>query len=146
MLAGEGEGGLRGVIERRSGPVHHRGVTKLAILGKTRRDMIGIGGALEILEVAGGASHAQRRVLTVGMALRAGYSGMFAKERELRGAVIESGSCPILRAVAKLAVHRKTGCHVIRGSGGLKVLHVARYAIGADVGVVTVDMALHACS
>ena len=131
------------VIELRAEPL--RGVVaQLAILREPGGDVIRVIGGLVVLQVARRAGGAQGRILTARMTLGAGRRRMLSGKRELGGVVIEGGSQPLGGGVAELTTLRKTGRDVIGAGGGLVVLQVAGHAVGTDVGVVAVGMALQA--
>lgn len=60
----------RGVVKRRRGP-RNRCVALRTVRRKIRCDMVGVGGALEVFQVAGYASCARQVVIVVGVAVGA---------------------------------------------------------------------------
>ncbi len=111
------------VIEGRVHPV--RGVVAgIAGLREIRCHVVGTGGALEILQVAGYAGSACQIVITVDMAIGAGtrWHGMQAGKRKACGGVIERGIQPRACAMALLASLGEIRCDVIGIRGALEVL------------------------
>ena len=96
-----GQGKLSfGMVELRSQPCRCA-VADRTILRKTRSHVIGIGGLLEVGEVARGAVSRSARESPVRVALHAGHSGVSAGKRKTsKGVVIEIRSCPTRRRVA----------------------------------------------
>ncbi len=131
------------VIELRAEPL--RGVVaQLAILREPGGEVIRIISSLVVLQMARRTGRAQSRILAARMALGTGHSGVFSGERELGGVVIEGSSQPPRGGVTELAGLRETGRQVIGAGGGLVILQMAGNAIGADVGVVAIGVALQA--
>jgi hypothetical protein len=62
------------------------------------------------------------------MALRARRRCVAARQRESCQAVIKLGSLPLRRRVARLAILREAGSHVVRILGSLKVVQMAGHA------------------
>ena len=95
VQAGEGKTSAC-MVERRVHPV--RGVvTLLAGLREVRGDVVGIGCALEVLEVAGDASRARQVVVVVDVAIGAGArrNGVQAGKGEAGAVVVERGIKPV---------------------------------------------------
>src|SRR5579871_112040 len=113
MLACQRELGLRGMVELGAEPVRG-GVALRAILREAGGHVIGIIGALHILQVARAASSAERGEIVVGVASGAKYRGMRARQREGRRVVIEARSGPVNGAVAERAVLGESGGHMVR--------------------------------
>ena len=130
VLAGQRElGGA--VIELGSQPLRG-GVAELTVLREAGRDVIGAGGGLVVLQMAGHAIGADVGVVAIRMALQARDGGMSSGERELRQIVIECGSLPGCGVVAGGAIARESGRHVI-GIGGLgEVGEVAADAVARN--------------
>ena len=146
MRAGQGE--TRGrVVEVRSGP-RRCVVALLAGLGKSRLYVIGIGGALEIRQVARhtGCIGTGQVVITIHVALYALQRGMRAGQGEAGGGMIKRRITPRGRGVALLAGLREIRLHVVRIGGALEVLQMAAHTsrVGAGQVVIVVDVALHA--
>ena len=100
VLAGEREGRLGRVIEGGSGPIRG-GVTELAVLRESGGDVIGIRGALIVVQVARIAGSAQALINAARMALDACRGDVLAGQRESGlGGVIELSSRPIGGGVA----------------------------------------------
>jgi len=135
------------VIKRGAGP--SRTVMALrAVLRESRTHVIGIRGALEILQVA---THASRvgtcqTVIVVDVALYALHGRVRSRQREARGRVIKRGAGPSRTVMALRAVLRESRTHVIGIRGALEVFQVAADAssVGAGQVVVAVHVALRA--
>ena len=126
------EGGTRprgGVVAQRAGG------------GERRRDVVGVGGALVILLVAGVAGRGRVCVLPVDMATGAGHGGVRPGQGEAGGVVIEAGRNPGCGAVAHLALLREARGRVIGIIGVLKILQVAGDTGRAQVGELPIRMA-----
>ena len=123
-------------------------VTLLAGLREARRDVIRIGRALEVFQVAGNAGRvrAGQVVVVIDVALRALHPGVRAGQREAGGRVIEGGAGPRRRAVALLAGLRESGTDVVGIRGALEVLQVTAHAgrVCAGEVVVSIHVALRA--
>ena len=143
MGAGQREGGLGRVIEDGSGPIRGR-VTQLAILRETGGRVGRIIRALVVLQMTGIARGVERRILTIGMALDAGYARVGAGKREPGVVVIEARRRPGRGGVADLAILREPGRHVIRVHGGLIILGVTARTRHVQAGVDSARMALQA--
>ena len=76
MCAGKRK--LSGIVIKTSAGPTDRAVAKLAILRKSGRDVIRIGGPLHVLQVTADASDAERRKLIAGVTARAGDGGVLA--------------------------------------------------------------------
>lgn len=111
---------------------------------ETTSDVIGVGRALIVLQVAVHAGTAGQLVVAVDMALRALQRRMRAGQRESRAGMVESRAQPVDRAMAILAGLREIGLHVIGIGGGLVILQVARDALRAGQVVIVVDVTLRA--
>lgn len=94
--------------------------------------MIWIGGALEVLHVAGGTGgiRGTQVVAVVHMTGRARHAYMRSGERKSRGAVVEVCLKPRIHPVAGLAICGKAGADVIRRHSILEIPHVAGIAVG----------------
>ena len=99
MTLGARRGGMRAgqrepsriVIERGAGPIRCR-VAELAVLRKTGCDVIGAGGGLKVLQVAGHAIRADVGIVAARMALQASDGVMRSGKRECREVMIERSS------------------------------------------------------
>lgn len=90
------------------------GVARVALLRETSRGVVGIGGALVVLEMAGDASGRGQVEVAVRVALIAPQGGVGAGQRETHSIVIESGRLPSRRRMAFLASLWKSQCDVVR--------------------------------
>lgn len=129
------------VMVKRRGRPGHRGVAESAVGGEACRDVIGIGGAGEILGVAGIAVERNRGVVVIDVALRARHGNVRPGQGELGGIVIETRSGPVGGAMAGFAGCRETTGRVRRGVGVVVIDLVAPNAIGGQRCVVVVDVA-----
>ena len=104
----------------------------LAGLREVRRDVIGIGRALEILQVAAHARRAVQVVVVVNVAVRAlpRGNGVCVGQRKSHRRVIELGIQPVIRAMALFASRSKLCCDMVRVGCTLEVRGVAGIAIG----------------
>ena len=143
MRAGQGElGGI--VIELGAKPLRGR-VAELAILRVAGCDVIGIGGALVVLQMARYAVRSERRILPVGMAESTSDRGVCASQRKLGGAMVECGSQPLRSGVAELTILWEAGGGMIGVVRGLVVLQMARMACSGQGRVLAARVALLAC-
>lgn len=142
VRAGQREAGLA-VIEGRVGP-GRRSVATLAGLRQGGLHVIGVGGSLIVLEVAGHASSYRQAVVAVHMTLRAWGRDVHTGQRETSLAVIESGIGPRSRVVAAGAGGGNSGLRVVGVGGALEILHVAGCTIRRSAGELSVHMALGA--
>jgi len=137
----------RRVIEIRVRP-RDRVMALLAGLREAGTDVVRIGRALEILQVAIDARRIRIRqiVVVVDVALRALHRGMRARQRETSRRVIESRIRPRDVVVALLTGLRETRGHVVRVRRSLEVFQVATDARGIRGGqvVIAVHVALGA--
>ena len=144
VRAGERESGVV-VIEGRRRP-RGRVVALLASLRESAGNVIRVGRALKILQVAADTSRVRARQVEVpiDVALRTLNGGMRSGQREARGRVIKVGAHPRGRVVALRTGLREAGLHVVGIGGALEVLQVAGHASRIRVRqvVVVVDMAL----
>ena len=108
--------------------------------------MVGIRGALEVLQVATGAGGigAGQGVIPIHVALRALYRGVRSGQRKTRRRVIKGRVVPVSRGMALLARRGEAGLHVIRIGRAIEILHVARPAIRRRAHKLPVDVALRA--
>ena len=131
------------VIEAGRNP--SRGVmAHLALLGESRRRVVGIVSPLEILQVAGDARRVEIGELAAHVATLALQCGVRAGEREPGGGVIELGIGPRSRAVANGAVRGEACRRVVGIIGFLIIRHVAGRAGGRLQIEIVVHVALRA--
>jgi hypothetical protein len=123
----------RGVVEVCRLP-RNRGVALLAGLRETPCGVVRIRGALEIFQMAGSAGRAGQVVVVVDMAIEAyaGRIGVCIREREAGACMVEFGVQPRVRPVATFARRGETGGHMVRVGCCLKVVRVARVALGGE--------------
>ena len=119
-------------------------MARTAGLGEVRRDMVGIGGALVILEVTGYARRAVQAVVVVDVAIGAGarWHGVHSGQSETGAAVIEGRIGPRAGVVALITGLREIRRHVVGIRCPLIVLEMTGYAGGAVQAVVVVDVAI----
>ena len=110
--------------------------------------VVGLGGALEVFQVAtdAGSVGAGQVVIVVDVTLHALHGRVRSRQRETRRRVIESCVIPAGRVVALGTGLREAGLYVVRLGGALEIFQVATDAggIGAGQAVVAVHMALRA--
>ena len=118
----------------------------LASLRETGRDMVGIGGVLEIREVARHAGVGCQRVVVVDVTIGAlpGRHGVHSREREVGEVVVERRIRPVAGVVALVASLREIRSDVVRIRRALEIFQVATHAARAVQRVVVVDMAIGA--
>lgn len=120
MRSGQGETGGT-VIENRPRP-GNCAVAAVAGLRITQLRVVGIGGALIILEVAIHAGAAGQAVIVVDVTLRAVERGVRSGQRPSGGGVVEYRARPRSRVVALLASLRELGLSVTGIGRGLIIL------------------------
>jgi len=138
-------GARRDRVGTGQGKVHHRVIEGCrgpgdsgVALGAVRReiggDVIRIGGALEVFQVARNAIGAGQVVVVVDMAVDAlaRWNSVSAGEHKPGGVVIELGVKPVVGGVAGLAGGGELGADVVRIYGRLKVGGVARVALSGE--------------
>ena len=110
------------------------GVTGLAGLRETPGDVVRIRSALEVFKMTGCASRAGQAVVVVDVAIEAdaGRIGMRIGEREADAGMVEFCVKPGVRPMASLAGRGEAGGDVVWVGCGLKVLGVARVALGGE--------------
>ena len=108
--------------------------------------MVGIGRALEVLQVTRDAGGVGQVVVPVDVALRALQGHVRSGQGEARLGVIEGGIRPRCGSVASLAGLRHARLYVIRVVRSLIILEVARHTGGISQVVVPVDVTLRALS
>jgi len=96
--------------------------------GEGCRHVVGIGGALVILLVAGIAGRRRSCELIINVATGAGHGGVRAGQGEAGQVVIKAGRHPRRGGMAHLALLREAGGRVIGIVGVLEILEVARHA------------------
>ena len=118
------------VIESCRRPGHCR-VTLSAVRRKVRRNVVRIGGALKICEVASNARRARQIVIIIGVAIHAlaRRHRVSTGQREPNRGVIKLRIQPVVGAVACLAGRRKLRLHVVRIASCRKVCRVTRVAL-----------------
>ena len=137
---GQRETGLA-VVEGGIGP-RSRVVARGAGSGNSGLRVVGVGGALEILHVAGRTIRRSAGKLSVHMALGAGHSGVGPGQGKLgKGVVIESGWLPGGGGVAALAGLRESRLHVIWVCRLLEIGEMAAYASGGRARELASDVA-----
>ena len=113
-----------------------------ARLRKTRGDVIGIGGLLEIGKMAALTSGGRAGEAAVDVTLRAGHVAVRAGEQKRsHGVVVKLGTEPRGSAMAARAVLRKAGGGVIGILGCGKFLGVAAEAVGRSALVMPARVA-----
>ncbi len=139
----QGEPG-RVVIEGGVGPVL-RAVALVARLWEIRGDVIGIRGALEVLQVAGYAGSAAQRVITIDVTIGAlaWRNCVHSRQGESSRRVIERRVSPLGRVVTVLASGREPVVRYRTRRAGV-ILLMARVAGHAAQVVVVVDVAVGA--
>ena len=120
----------------------------LASLWEARSHVVGIGRALEVLQVAGHASRACQVVVIVNVAVGAcaWWHGMQPSEREPGAVVFELRVRPVAGAMTLLAGLREVRSRVAGIGRALEVLQVAGDARRACQVVVVVDVTIGASS
>ena len=106
--------------------------------------MIGIGGALVILGVAGIAIGGSARELAVDMAERTIHADMRAGQRERSLRMVEIRPGPAGGVVTGGTIRGKTGLNVIGIGGALKILGMATVTIGGSARKFVVNVAKRA--
>lgn len=140
VRTGQREAGRR-VIEAGIGP-GRCAVAAFASLRHAGLHVVGIRGALEVLQVTRDAGGIGQVVVPVDVTLRALQGHVRTGQREACLGVIEGGIRPRCGSVAALAGLRHARLYVIRVVGSLVVLEVAGHAGGISQVVVPVDMTL----
>ena len=107
-------------------------VARTASLRESTGNVVGIGGSLEILEVARHASVGGQVVVVVDVAVGAGArrDSMRARQREVDGVVIEDRPRPTCSGMAGLAGTRESAGNVIGIRCSLEIRQMARHAGG----------------
>ena len=143
VLSGERELGAV-VVKRRRRPTGRRMALR-ASLRETARDMVGVGGLLEGGEMAAHAIGGRARVLAANVARRTSDSRVLARKRELgRCIVIERGTTPLSRRVARLAGLSKACSDVVGVGGLLECCEMAAHAVGGRTSIFTTHMTCRA--
>src|SRR5262249_4088183 len=122
------------------------GVALVAGLGEVRADVVGIGGALIILEVAAHAGCGIQAVIVIHVAIGAvpRRNRVQSGERETGRAVVECGVGPVRGGVALITGLREIRGDVIGIGGALVILQVAGHTRRTREVVIVVDVAIHA--
>jgi hypothetical protein len=143
VLAGEWELCLA-VIERRARPLRG-GMADIAGGRETGGLVIGIGRGVVVVDVAGGAVLRRAGEAIVGVALRTGDGGVFARQRELSSrVVVELRARPLYGRVTGVAGGGETRRFVVRIRCGVVVVEMAGGAVLRRAGEPVVDVALRA--
>ena len=100
-----------------------------AIRGEACRSVTGVRGSLEIFLVTGDTRGAGQIVVVIDVAARARDRRVGAGQWKPRGAVVKVSLKPCIDVMARLAICRKAGLHVIRRHGALEIPHVAGIAL-----------------
>ena len=119
----------RSVVERRGRPPGRR-VAQRAVGRETRRNVIGIGCAVEVRLMASVAVSRQARIVVVYMALGTCHVDVRARERERGVVVIKGRRCPRRCVVAGGAGCWEPGGNVVRIIGGCEVALMASVTVG----------------
>src|SRR5215467_5049242 len=118
----------------------------VAGLGEIRADVVGIGGALVVLEVAAHAGCGIQAVIVINVAIGALPRGnrVQSGERETRAAVVKGGIGPVGGGVALITGLREIRGDVIGIGGALVILQVAGHTRRTREVVIVVDVAIGA--
>jgi len=140
VRASQREDGLA-VIES-SGLPRRCVVANLALLRKSSGDMVGVGGTVEVRQVAGDASCAESGKHAAGMASRTGQRGVESSQRKCSLGVVEHCSCPGSRSMTDRAIGRKARSRMVRIIGLVVVGQVTGGAIFRRTGKAPIHVAL----
>ena len=101
----------------------NRGVARLAGLGEAAGDVVRIGGALKVFQVAGYASGGRQVVIIVDMAVQAHARriGVRVGQRKSGGRMVELSVQPIVCIMTLLATRWETCGYVVGVRGGLEL-------------------------
>ena len=115
-------------------------------LREVRGDVVGIGRALVILQVAAHTSRVGDRVVIVNVAIRTlpRRYRMQSGQRKVSEIVVERCIRPTAGVVALIAGLRKTRCDVVGIGRTLEILQMAGHAGGAVQSVIVIDVAIGA--
>lgn len=116
------------VIEFGSLPLHGR-VAGRASLSEAGAGMIGVGGFVEVIHVAGSTSLGGSRIFVVAVAFLAAGSRMGSRQGESTYRMIELRAAPFDRLMARGAVHREPAADVIGIFGARVIVQVTSLAI-----------------
>lgn len=140
MRSGQGKPGA-GVIELGAFPLC-RGVTDPAVLGKSRRGMIGVARVIERAQVTGDASGGGPGKLVVFVALSAGRGRVGSSQGKLCGCImIKLGARPLSRGVADGAFLGKAGGSVVGIGRFVEVGEMTGDTACVQAGELIVDVA-----
>lgn len=145
--AGRPHSGVRAGVNREPGVIESGPrprscvVAQRAVGGEGCCHVVGIGGALVILLVAGIAGCRRSYELIINVATGAGHGGVRAGQGEAGQVVVKAGRHPRRGGMAHLALLREAGGRVIGIVGVLEILQVARNAQRAEVGELPADVA-----
>ena|SRR5215472_8208383 len=107
-------------------------MARSTVLRESRSYVIGVGRALEIINMAAITIGWRSGEPVADVALDAGCGGVRARQSEARELiVVEPRILPYRHLVARLTGGRQIGRDVIQGRPGLIILEVARDALGA---------------
>ncbi len=143
MRAGQGVIRVQRVIEGGDRRPCGVAVAGVACGRESRGRVAGVGGSVEVRLVATDAGGGNRRVVVVGVALRAGQRSVRTGQREHRR-VVERGRIERGGVVAERAVRWEAAGNVVRVSSALEILLVAAVAGRRQGGVVVVGVARRA--
>lgn len=142
MGARKREGGV--VVVERSGAPCRCGVADITGLRVSARNVVGVGGVVEVRQVAGDAGCAQGGVLTVDVACGARQRDMRAGESPAGRGVVENRAEPVGGGVTERAILGESRGDVIRIGGLVEVGEMTPLALRRRIGELTVQMALRA--
>ena len=123
-------------------------MTLLTGLREDRLNVVGLGGALKIFQMAAHASRIRARevVVIVDVTLHALHRGMRSRQREAGGRVVKGRARPGGGVVTLLAGLGEARLYVVRLRGALEILEVATHTsrVRGGQGIVPVHVALRA--
>jgi hypothetical protein len=119
-------------------------VADFALLWHARGDVIGIGGALIVLEMAGNAGSRREVVVAIHVTLGALHRDVGSCEGERRLGMIEGRRLPGGGGMANVALLRDTGRKMVRIRGCLIILQMATDAGSRGQAKISADVTLRA--
>ena len=141
---GAGKGKRCVVVVERSGAPGRCGMADITGLRVAASDVVGVGGVVEVRQMAGDTSRGQGGILTIRMACGARQRKMRAGKSPTGLGVIENRAEPVGGGMAERAILGECRDDVI-GIGGLVELgEMTPLALGRRSGELTVQMALRA--